>query len=148
MYSFPSLGWVGRYSVEMMRGICGRALDKLSRDLYAHESHFFHELLQNSDDNAYSDAVTPALFLRVSKSCITVLNNEIGFTADDVRSVCDLGASTKLSSSNSIGRKGIGFKSVFMVSDRPQILSGNWSFKFDTQKYGAFGLVPSVHYHA
>ena len=55
-------------------------------------------------------------------------NNEAGFTAAQVRALCDLGASTKLSrsaegggggggggGSGSIGRKGLGFKSVLCV---------------------------------
>lgn len=40
-----------------------------------------------------------------------------------------------------IGRKGIGFKSVFMVSDRPHICSGGFSFRFDTARHGPFGCV-------
>ena len=47
---------------------------------------------------------------------MTLLNNEIGFTAADVRSICDLGQSSKLAQENTIGRKGLGFKSVFMVA--------------------------------
>ena len=63
-----------------------------------------------------------------------------GFTERDVRAICNLGASTKLATA-SIGRKGIGFKSVFMVSDTPHILSAGFSFKFDTKAHGLYGYV-------
>ena len=59
-----------------------------------------------------------------------------------MRSITDLGASTKLS--GAIGRKGIGFKSVFMVSDTPHILSGPWSFTFDVAKHGKYGYVVPI----
>ena len=53
---------------------------------------------------------------------------QVGFSAADVESVCDVGASSKADASRAdgstrIGCKGIGFKSVFMVSDEPTICS-------------------------
>jgi hypothetical protein len=48
------------------------------------------------------------------------LRDAQGFSAADVRSICDLGASTKVGDVGSIGHKGIGFKSVFAVSDPPR----------------------------
>jgi hypothetical protein len=82
----------------------------------------------------------PSLSLLVSDTSVTLLNNEIGFTERDVRAVCNLGASTKVATA-SIGRKGIGFKSVFMVTDHPHVLSAGFSFKFDTQTHGLYGYV-------
>ena len=93
-----------------LRSMCGRALEKLSKDIYAHETHFFSELIQNCDDNKYTEGTVPTLSLLVSNDSVTLLNNEVGFTEADVRSICDLGASTK--AADSIGHKGIGFKSV------------------------------------
>lgn len=47
---------------------------------------------------------------------ITVLNNERGFSAQNIRALCDVGNSTKKgSNAGYIGKKGIGFKSVFRV---------------------------------
>ena len=108
-------------AVESIRNMCGRALEKLSKDIYNYRGHFFSELLQNCDDNEYPAGVTPMLFLQVTEEAVTLLNNECGFTEKDVRSICDIGASTKIDSS-AIGRKGIGFKSVFMVSDGESLL--------------------------
>lgn len=48
---------------------------------------------------------------------IVVMNNEIGFSAENIRALCDVGNSTKKGqSAGYIGKKGIGFKSVFRVS--------------------------------
>lgn len=45
-------------------------------------------------------------------------------------------------SSGFIGKKGIGFKSVFKVSDTPHIFSGDFSFKFDTQSEELSYIMP------
>ena len=58
-----------------------------------------------------------------------------------VAALCNLGTSTKSADVNTIGSKGIGFKSVFMVSDRPRVKSGDYSFQFDTVKHGRLGYV-------
>lgn len=127
-------------AVAELREMCGRALEKLAKDLYANEGQFFNELIQNCDDNTYAAGVVPEISLLVTDTSVTLLNNEVGFTERDVRAICNLGASTKVATA-SIGRKGIGFKSVFMVSDTPYILSAGFSFKFDTQSHGLYGYV-------
>ena len=83
----------------------------------AQEKHFFNELIQNCDDNKYAQGTLPALSLLVSDDSATLLNNEKGFTEADVRSICDLGASTKTTAS-SIGHKGIGFKCKIVILSR------------------------------
>lgn len=51
---------------------------------------------------------------------------------ENIRSICDVGKSTKKNRKREgyIGEKGIGFKSVFMISSEPQIFSNGYSFKF------------------
>jgi len=72
--------------------------------------------VQNADDNTYLENVEPALIFILQKSGIIILNNERGFSAQDIRALCDVGNSTKKGSAGYIGKKGIGFKSVFRVS--------------------------------
>lgn len=72
--------------------------------------------VQNADDNVYPDHVEPTLSFILHASGVVVLNNERGFSADNIRALCDIGSSTKKgSSAGYIGQKGIGFKSVFRV---------------------------------
>ncbi|UVM07111.1 DUF3883 domain-containing protein [Pseudomonas laurylsulfatiphila] len=108
------------------------ALKLLSEDLYSKKSHFVLELIQNADDNHYALGIAPSLTLQVTPSRLVVVNNEVGFTEDNVSAICSVGASSK-SKQNAgyIGEKGIGFKSVFTVSDAPEIHSNGFHFKFD-----------------
>lgn len=58
----------------------------------------------------------PTLAFIFEESGIVVLNNEEGFSAKNIKALCDIGNSTKKgSNAGYIGKKGIGFKSVFRV---------------------------------
>ncbi|XP_010673417.2 protein NO VEIN [Beta vulgaris subsp. vulgaris] len=119
----------------------GRALHCLSEELYSQDSHFLLELVQNADDNIYPENVEPTLTFILHDTGITVLNNERGFTAKNIRALCDVGNSTKKgSSAGYIGQKGIGFKSVFRVTDAPEIHSNGFHMKFDIGQ-GQIGFV-------
>ncbi|KAJ9555632.1 hypothetical protein OSB04_010246 [Centaurea solstitialis] len=119
----------------------GRALHCLSQELYSQDSHFLLELVQNADDNAYPRNVEPTLTFILQEKSIVVLNNEHGFSAENIRALCDVGNSTKKSSgAGYIGKKGIGFKSVFRVTDAPEIHSNGFHIKFDLSE-GQIGFV-------
>ncbi|PWA48738.1 histidine kinase-like ATPase, C-terminal domain-containing protein [Artemisia annua] len=107
----------------------GRALHCLSTELYSQDSHFLLELVQNADDNVYPRHVEPTLTFILQEKSIIVLNNEQGFSAENIRALCDVGNSTKkTASSGYIGKKGIGFKSV---TNAPEIHSNGFHIKFD-----------------
>ncbi|KAK8443907.1 hypothetical protein SEVIR_9G047900v4 [Setaria viridis] len=119
----------------------GRALHCLSQELYSQDSHLLLELVQNADDNAYPDDVEPTLAFILQENGIVVLNNERGFSAQNIRALCDIGNSTKKGSNRGyIGNKGIGFKSVFRVTDAPEIHSNGFHVKFDITD-GQIGFV-------
>lgn len=114
------------------------SLDKISADLYSKKAHFVHELIQNAEDNSYGE-VEPELKFIVSCEDITVENNEVGFVEENVRALCHIGNSSKGSGGRGfIGQKGIGFKSVFIVSNRPEIHSNGFHFALDEK----FMIVP------
>ncbi|XP_014916077.1 uncharacterized protein LOC106964848 isoform X1 [Poecilia latipinna] len=121
----------------------GRSLDRLSTELYSKDTHFVLELIQNADDNSYpsgGDAV-PALAFVVERDCVTVLNNETGFQEKNIRAICDVGRSTKGKHKYGyIGQKGIGFKSVFKVTDCPEIHSNGFHLRFD-RNCGPMGYI-------
>ena len=82
--------------------------------IWCHYSSIFQ--IQNADDNTYLKDVEPTLAFVLQDDGIVVLNNETGFSADNIRALCDIGNSTKKGSNMGyIGNKGIGFKSVFRV---------------------------------
>ncbi|KAK9266385.1 hypothetical protein L1049_027287 [Liquidambar formosana] len=119
----------------------GRALHCLSQELYSQDSHFLLELVQNADDNIYPENVEPTLTFILQEAGIIVLNNERGFSPQNIRALCDVGNSTKKGSgAGYIGQKGIGFKSVFRVTDAPEIHSNGFHVKFDISE-GQIGFV-------
>lgn len=108
------------------------ALRLLSHDLYSKKSHFILELVQNADDNHYRPGVTPHLTFQVTPKRLVVVNNEIGFNEANIKAICSVGASSKSKDKTGyIGEKGIGFKSVFTVSNAPEIHSNGFHFRFD-----------------
>lgn len=111
------------------------ALDIIAKEVYTRDSHFLLELTQNAEDNSYPEGCTDR-FLRftVDQDRIVVENNEVGFTEANVESLCSVGRSTKLDRTlGYVGEKGIGFKSVFKVSERPEIFSSGFQFGLDGQ---------------
>ncbi|KAM0850294.1 hypothetical protein ACQ4PT_053148 [Festuca glaucescens] len=119
----------------------GRALHCLSQELYSQDSHLLLELVQNADDNTYLEDVEPTLAFVLQENGIIVLNNERGFSAENIRALCDIGNSTKKGANRGyIGNKGIGFKSVFRVTDAPEIHSNGFHVKFDITE-GQIGFV-------
>lgn len=120
-----------------------RAIEQLSKGLYSKETHFILELIQNAEDNHYSENVKPDLtFLLLPKDptgtpraegALIVINNERGFRPKDVKALCSVGDTTKTKRKGYIGEKGIGFKSVFAVSSQPHIFSAGYQFRFQEQ---------------
>ncbi|KAI9686954.1 MAG: hypothetical protein M1822_002707 [Bathelium mastoideum] len=110
-------------------------IDSFSDQLYSTPTHFLFELVQNADDLDFEDDVTPRLALVHRRDgFLWVGCNEIGFTKDNVHSICRLKSSTKgvrNGQKDHIGEKGIGFKSVFKVADRVWISSHPYHFRFD-----------------
>lgn len=105
---------------------------RLAAGLYDDRTHFIFELLQNAEDALGrrgdwhgSRKVTFTL----DSTCLTLSHFGKPFNEADVRSVCDIAESTK--SESSIGRFGLGFKSVYTVTDLPEIHSGDEDFAIE-----------------
>jgi hypothetical protein len=123
----------GQSIVTNLQGMIARSLEKLSTDLYSDQGHFVLELIQNADDNQYTSDRLPTLCFMLSPERILVCNNEMGFQPDNIAAICNVGASTKGKHKQGYaGHKGIGFKSVFMVSHKPEIHSRSYHLRFDT----------------
>ncbi|CAE8597622.1 unnamed protein product [Polarella glacialis] len=136
-----------RQGVERLSVSLCAAVERLASDLYESECHFLYELVQNAEDahsrNRQTCEEEPTLSFKIGPAShdypcgyFVSENNEAGFTDRDVSALCDISASSKKrplpgASGGSIGCKGIGFKSVFTVSDRPHVLSGGFTFMFD-----------------
>lgn len=114
-----------------------RAIRELSDKLYSTKTHFLLELIQNADDNTYAAGYNPELtfvFKKVKlegieRTCLLVHNNEVGFSEKNLEALFQIAHSTKTKKEGFIGEKGIGFKSVFSVTDCPYIYSSGYQFK-------------------
>ena len=116
----------------------------LAEQLYQKSTHFLLELIQNVDDNSYNE-LQPTLNLTFQNRTLRVDCNEVGFSKKNVDAICRIGRSTKTGldhTSRYIGEKGIGFKSVFKISDVVWIHSGYYSFKFD--KHKRLGMIAPI----
>ncbi|KAN0122902.1 hypothetical protein V8E51_001228 [Hyaloscypha variabilis] len=106
----------------------------LARNLYTSNARFIFELLQNADDNHYTQALAagdaPYISFRVHHGMLVVECNEDGFTEENIRAICAIGKSSKQGAQGYIGEKGIGFKSTFMAAWKVEIQSGPFSFYF------------------
>ncbi|PSR95961.1 Sacsin like [Actinidia chinensis var. chinensis] len=120
------------------------AVNYLSAELYAKDVHFLMELIQNAEDNEYAEGVQPSLEFVITSRDITntgapatllVFNNEKGFSPRNVESICSIGRSTKKGQRKRgyIGEKGIGFKSVFLITSQPYIFSNGYQIRFNEE---------------
>ena len=82
----------------------------------------------------YPPNVPPTLQLNLYEEVprLEILSNERGFEPEDVAAICDAAQSTKARKANTIGEKGIGFKSVFAVAYKVRIRSKAYLFELDT----------------
>lgn len=105
---------------------------KLAAGLYDDRTHFIFELLQNAEDalgrrGQWQGQRQVAFTLNQAR--LTISHFGKPFDEADVRSVCDIAESTK--NESSIGRFGLGFKSVYTVTDLPEIHSGEEDFAIE-----------------
>jgi len=114
-----------RYGTEI-----GRIGSLLLANRYADRTHFIYELLQNAEDALVRRG--PAwngervINFALSGSSLRVSHYGLPFDERDVRGICGIAESPK--ELTDIGRFGIGFKSVYAFTDRPEVHSGAEDF--------------------
>eukprot|EP00913_Durusdinium_trenchii_P015916 g14957.t1 len=119
-------------------------LADVDADSLPEELRAWWELLQNADDNNYTEGILPKLDLvlrgRPPDSHLApyffAANNEVGLTEVDVRALCDISRSSKTQAGTTTGYKGVGWKSVFRVCETPHVLSQKWRFRFSSSGLG------------
>src|SRR5262245_15427699 len=107
----------------------GRIGPMLLADRYDDRTHFIFELLQNAEDalgRRGDVGGSRGVTFTLSPGRLKLSHFGRPFDEADVRGVCGIAQSTK--DQHSIGRFGIGFKSVYTFTDRPEIHSGEEDF--------------------
>ena len=110
----------------------GRIGHMLLADRYDKRTHFIFELLQNAED-ALARRIgwqgSRAVSFDLKEASLRVSHYGAPFDEADVRGICGIAESTK--NINEIGRFGIGFKSVYAFTERPEIYSGSEAFAIE-----------------
>jgi len=110
----------------------GRGEQYLRQD---YQGRYVFELLQNIRDAALTveDNEQYSAFFFVTETALIIANYGRPFDLDGIKSIRSIGLSTK-ASTKYIGHKGIGFKSVFEITENPQIFSGGYQLQFSRKK--------------
>lgn len=104
---------------------------------YAESAHFVYELIQNADDTL----ATSATFIVYDDKLIFKHNGKKQFTISkfgdktgkigDINSITGFAFSSKKDNCNTIGKFGVGFKSVYQYSNTPKIYDDKFWFKIE-----------------
>lgn len=100
--------------------------DNILSGLYVDPTHFIFELIQNAEDVKACN-VKFDLF----DDNIDFYHDGKDFDINDINGVTGIGISTKVDDILSIGKFGVGFKSVFAISETPHIYSGEYKIRID-----------------
>ncbi len=108
---------------------------RLLASLYSDRAHFIFELLQNAEDALRERGSewegSKAVSFKLTKNELRFSHFGRPFNEADVRGICEIAESVKADDLTAIGRFGIGFKSVYAVTDRPEIHSGPEDFAIE-----------------
>lgn len=95
--------------------------------LYGRDIHWAMELVQNAED-----AGAKRMVFVFQPDRVLVWNDGEAFVASDLWAICSAGHSPKR---NKIGFFGIGFKSVYKITDAPEIYSGPYAVRIEEKLY-------------
>lgn len=94
--------------------------------LYSDASHFVYEILQNAED-----AKATEITFDLREDALVVNHNGTHFTYTDINAITGISnlQNEKKKNLEKIGKFGIGFKSVYAVTESPRIQSGIYDFQ-------------------
>jgi hypothetical protein len=106
------------------------ALRLISQVVFTRSSGFILELIQNAEDSGLGLPEPGCFEISINHERIKVIHNGKLFDENDVRAISGI-RSSKKPERGFLGYLGIGFKSVLKITDRPEIYSNGYQFKFD-----------------
>ena len=126
--------------------ITNRLRDIVTR--YEAPVEVFKELLQNADD-AKAQTVKFLFDYTSSYNCTSLINpememfqgpslyvyNDKKFSEDDFKSILEIGGETKKTDTSKIGRFGLGFNTIYHLTDVPSFVSSNYVHILDPHRF-------------
>ncbi len=112
---------IGKYGTEYKKYL------SIIINQYDDRTHFIYEIIQNAED-----AGAQYIKFELNRDKLTIYHNGRPFNDRDVQGVCGIADGTK-GDGMRIGHFGIGFKSVYCLTETPFIYSGNHNFMIEDQ---------------
>jgi hypothetical protein len=114
------------------------------------EHTFIYELLQNANDYPYEgERDQVAVQFVLTEHYLLFLHSGAEFNLRNIVGICSINQGEKKGNTETIGYKGIGFKTVFVNNDYVYLHSGDWKLRFDknyseeeAKGYCAWSLMP------
>ncbi len=106
------------------------ALRLISQVVFTRSSGFILELIQNAEDSGLDLPESGTFEIRTNQQRVKISHNGRPFDENDVEAISGI-RSSKKPERGFLGYLGIGFKSVLKITDRPEIYSNGFQFKFD-----------------
>jgi hypothetical protein len=110
----------------------------LAEELYSDRTHFIYELLQNAEDALARRKLDEPVSRFPTNVDFHLFHDRLElrhygqpFDDQDIRSISDVFKSTKTEDLSMIGKKGIGFKSVYAFTQLPEVYSKSERFRIE-----------------
>lgn len=99
---------------------------------------YIYELLQNSNDYPLKDANNKKIPVEVkfilTEHYLFFIHSGAPFNLRNIAAICTVNEGEKRDNTETIGYKGMGFKSVFVNNDYVFLSSGDWNLRFDEKE--------------
>lgn len=95
---------------------------------------FIYELLQNANDypqKAGNNIIPVDVEFHIMNEFLIFMHSGAEFNERNIAAICNINDKEKSNNPNAIGYKGIGFKTVFVVSNYVYLSTGPYHFRFD-----------------
>lgn len=119
---------------ESVKGKLTRSIEAISNEINTQAATFIFELIQNADDYPNDEKYVKISF-DIKHPYLIIKHNGSPFDVNNAVAICDINEGDKRSEVEKIGFKGIGFKSIFKDCDLAYLKSGEYSFRFDENKW-------------
>lgn len=91
---------------------------------------FLYELLQNANDYPFNKELVRVKFI-LTEHYLFFFHTGAEFSLRNIAALCTIRQGEKRKNTETIGYKGIGFKTVFVKNEYVFLESGGWHFRFD-----------------
>lgn len=112
--------------------------DMINREVTGAPHTYIYELLQNSNDypckNTNNEIIPVKVRFILTKHYLFFIHSGAPFNLSNIAAICTVNEGEKRDNTETIGYKGMGFKSVFVNNDYVYLKSGGWSLRFDEKE--------------